>query len=355
MTASIENVDLERIAGAFDAYWERRVPERPLVGITAPRDRREPRDFPVPEDPAGRMTDIAFQRNEALWRARNTLYLGEVFPMAMPNIGPDAFTAYLGGELEFLNDYTSWVRPFMDDLDEWQPEFDRGNRWWRHMCELIDALCEAAPGHFLVGIPDMHGGGDSLAAARHPDRLALDLYDKPERVRRLMERLTEIYIQIYEEYCGRISRVQDGCTTWLRVYARGTYCALQNDFSGLVSPEMFAEFFLPEVRGLAGYLDNSIYHLDGPSSVGNLPHLLEVDELDGIQWVPGAGERMSDWVPLCRQVLEAGKCLHIGCQPEELLLLLDALPHGGLYIGTGTASEAEARRLWEEVLAEFGD
>ncbi len=355
MRQPIETVDLERIAECFDAYWQRRVPGRPLVGITAPRARQEPRGFPVPDNPAGSMTDIAFQRNEALWRARNTLYLGEVFPMVLPNIGPDSFTAYLGGELDFVNDYTSWVRPFVDDLADWTPEFDRANRWWRHMCELIETLCEVAPGNFLVGIPDMHGGGDCLAAARHPDRLAVDLYDRSKRVRELMDRLTEIYIEMYDEYYRRISRVQDGCTTWLLAYSRGTYCALQNDFSGLVSPEMFEEFFLPEVRELAGYLDNSIYHLDGPSAVGNLPHLLEVDELDGVQWVPGAAERMSNWVPLCRRVLEGGKCLHVGCEPDELLPLLEALPHAGLFISTWGSSEAHARRLWDSVVAEFGD
>ncbi len=355
MEQPLERAEMERVKEFFDAYWQREVPGRPLVGITAPLDDAEERGFPVPETPAGKMTDVGYQRNEAVWRARNTLYLGEAFPMALPNIGPDSFTAYLGGELEFVNEYTSWIRPFVDDLEDYAPAFDRDNRWWRHMCELIDALCEAAPGNFLVGIPDLHGGGDALAAMRHPDRLALDLYDKPAEVKRIMSALTEIYKEIFDAYEERISRVQEGCTTWLRAYSRGTYTALQNDFSGLVSPEMFVEFFLPDVQQMARYLDNSLYHLDGPAALGNLPHLLELEKLDGIQWVPGAGAgTMGEWVEVCRRVLEAGKCLFVGCPSAELLPLLEQLPHEGLCLQTGCGSEGDARRLLARVEEEFG-
>jgi hypothetical protein len=247
------------------------------------------------------------------------------------------------------------VQPCVEDLAAYRPTFDRANPWWRCMCELIEAVCAVAEGRFLVGVPDLHGGGDALAALRHPDRLALDLYDSPAEVRRIMPALTAIYRDVFGEYVRRIGRVQDGCTTWLRAYSRGTYTALQNDFSGLISPGMFVDFFLPEVRELSAALDNSLYHLDGPIALGNLPHLLEIAELDGIQWVPGAGSGpMSRWIDVCRQILEAGKCLHIACGAGEVDALLHALPHEGLFIGTGCAGEAEGRALLTHVEDEFG-
>jgi len=351
----LERVDLEAIKERYDAFWRRELPGRPLLAITCPRDDAEPPAFRVPDTVEGRWTDIDYQVSRALWRARNTAYFGEAFPMFMPNIGPDSFTAFLGGELTFLDDQTSWVRPFVDDLAGYTPVLDRSNRWWRHMCALMDAACEAAPGHFLVGIPDMHGGGDSLAAARHPDRLALDLYDKPDEVKRIMPRLTRIYLDVFEEYYRATSRVQEGSTTWLFAYSRGRYMALQNDFSGLISPRMFAEFFLPEVAELAAHADNSIYHLDGPSALGNLPLLLGVEELDGIQWVPGAGAGpMSRWVEVCRQVLEGGKCLHIWCGPDEVDHMLSSLPHEGLLLQVGCGNEGQARELLRRVEARFG-
>jgi len=344
--SALERIDFEAVKERFDAYWRRQVPGRPIVAITCPREGRRPMDFPVPETLEQRWTEVEYQCNRAKWQIENTTYLGEALPTFMPNIGPDSFTAFLGGDLAFLDDATSWVRPFVDDLGDFEPAFDRSNEWWRRICALTDGICEIAEGNFLVAIPDLHGGGDALAAARHPDRLALDLYDKPNEVRRIMPALTEIYKEVFDDYYARILRVHEGSTTWIRAYSRGKYTALQNDFSGLISPQMFVEFFLPEVEELAGYLDNSIYHLDGPTALGNLPHLLAVDALDGIQWVPGAGALpMSRWVNVCGQVLEGGKCLQIGCAPQEVEHFLSVLPHEGLFIQTRCGSEAEGRDL----------
>jgi len=334
----------------FDAFWRREVLDRPVVQIAAPRKEQKQPDFAVPDTTLGRWLDIEYQVKAHELAVENTLYLGDAFPSYYPNLGPDSFTAFLGAELRFVDDLTSWVVPFVDDLSEWEPSLDPRNRWWRLMLEMMDATCQAGRGRYLVGIPDLHGGGDALAAARHPDRLALDLYDKPGEVKRLMRRMTQIYIEVYDAYLARTSRVQKGSTTWLPVYSRGRYNALQNDFSGLSSPAMFREFFLEDIVRLAEYLDNSIYHLDGPIALGNLDDLLSIEALDGIQWVPGAGAKpMSEWVKVCRRVLEAGKCLHITCAPAEVELLLSQLPHGGLCIRTGCSSEEEARTLLRKV------
>ncbi len=352
MPGALATIDLPAVRNRFDAFWRREVPGTPLVAITCPRDDRRPPDFSVPDTLGARWTEPEYRVNRAVHQTESTLYLGDALPVALPEIGPDSFTAFLGGELVFLDEATSWARPFVGELADWTPSLDPGNPWWRLMGELVDAFCEAAPGRFLVGIPDLHGGGDALAAARHPDRLALDLYDRPGEVRRIMPILTRIYKRVFADYAARIRRVQEGTITWLPAYSRGRFTALQNDFSGLVSPAMFAEFFLPEVRELAGWLDNSIYHLDGPSALGNLPPLLEVEELDGIQWVPGAGARpISQWLDVCRRVLEAGKCLHVGAPAREVEFLLAHLPHGGLFISTGCATAAEGRRLLERVRA----
>jgi hypothetical protein len=354
MPLPLDRIDLDGIKSRFDAFWNREVPGRPLVAINCPPAVYTPREFSVPDSLEARWTDIEYQCNLACWRAENSVCLGEAFPMFMPNVGPDSFTAFLGARLRFLDDATSWVEPCVQDLADYTPHFDPANKWWVHMCDLIDAVCELAPGRFLVGIPDLHGGGDALAALRHPDKLALDLFDRPDDIKRIMPVLTDIYRRVLDGYHARISRVQDCSTTWLTACSRGRYTALQNDFSGLISPAMFGEFFLEEIRVLAAELGNSLYHLDGPSALGNLPLLLKVDALDGIQWVPGAGAKpMSEWVDVCRQVLEGGKCLNIQAPAAEVPFLLSSLPHEGLFLCTWCGSEAEGRRLLETVEREF--
>jgi hypothetical protein len=349
----LDEIDFEKIKQRFDAFWQREIIDRPMISIVAPRKERKQRDFSVPDTLEGRWTDIEYILERVELSFENTLYLGDAIPSFWPNIGPDSFTAYLGGELTFKDDHTSWVRPFISDISGYRPVFDRGNKWWRFMCDLIDAACQVSEGNFLVGIPDLHGGGDSLVAALDASKLAIYLYDKSDEVKRVMRILTDIYIEIYDSYYERISRVQDGSITWIPAYSRGKYSALQNDFSGLVSPQMFKEFFLYEdVVVLSQHLDDSIYHLDGPIALGNLDYLLEVESLDGVQWVPGAGAKpMPQWVDVCSRILNAEKCLQIGCASNGVEFLLSRLKHEGLFITTYCGTEEEAYKLLDTVSA----
>ncbi len=347
MRSYLEEIDFEKIKQRFDAFWQREIVDRPMIAITVPRKERKQADFPIPDTVEGKWMDIEYILKRIELRFENTLYFGDAVPSFWPNIGPDSFTAYLGGELTFKDERTSWVRPFVSDISEYHPVFDKNNRWWRFMCDLMDAACAVSEGNFLVGIPDLHGGGDSLVAALDASKLAMYLYDKPDEVKRVMKTLTDIYIEMYDLYYETTSQVQTGSITWIPAYSRGKYVALQNDFSGLISPEMFKEFFLYEdVIVLSQHLDDCIYHLDGPIALGNLDDLLEVETLNGIQWVPGAGAKpMREWVDVCSKVLNSGKCLQIGCASSSVEFLLSKLKHEGLFITTWCGTEEEARAM----------
>jgi len=180
------------------------------------------------------------------------------------------------------------------------------------MNDLLETICEAAKGNFLVGIPDIHYGGDTLAAAAGAQKLIRHLFTKPEEVKRLIRKLTNLCRIVFDRYYQIISRAQKGSITWIPAYSRGRYTFLQDDYSGLVSPKMFKEFFMEEQETLSKYLDNSIFHLDGPKALRNLDLVLTIDSLDGIQWVPGVERpRVSQWIDVCSKVLNVGKCLQV--------------------------------------------
>ena len=66
--------------------------------------------------------------------------------------------------------------------------------------------------------------------------------------------------------------------------------------------------------------DQSIYHLDGPGQIPHLDILLEIPELDGIQWVPGAGNPgtgSAEWFPMYRRIQEKGKLLILQGMAKE--------------------------------------
>jgi len=348
----LDEIDCPTVQERLDVFWHGAVIDRPLIAITCPAPPPHPHPPTAPDELLAAWTDPEYMLRSAEHEMESTVYLGEALPILVPNLGPDCFAAFLGAELTFLDSHTTWAKPFVEDLASWKPRLDPHNPWWQAMQRLLEAACEAAEGRFLVGMPDLHTGGDALAACRHPDRLALDLYDHPTELKRLMRELLPVAISVCDDYFSKAQRVQEGSTTWLRAYSRGRYTVLQNDFSGLCGPRMFEEFFLEDIRQMARYLDNSIYHLDGPSALANLPLLLELEELDAIQWVPGAGSKpMAQWTDVLKRIQQAGKGLTIDCAPNEVLPILRELRPEGVLIFTQCASEEEGRALLRQVSA----
>jgi 5-methyltetrahydrofolate--homocysteine methyltransferase len=120
---------------------------------------------------------------------------------------------------------------------------------------------------------------------------------------------------------------------------------LQCDFCYMISPEMFDEFVKPELAATCKRIGNAFYHLDG---IGQLPHLdsmLEIDELRGIQWVPGTGQkRQTEWPEVYRKIRDAGKRIQIYEWGGDVLdTIADQLgsPKGIVNIAHSTVDERE--------------
>ena len=47
---------------------------------------------------------------------------------------------------------------------------------------------------------------------------------------------------------------------------------------------------MPSLQQQCQKLDYTLYHLDGPDAIKHLDALMEIEELDALQWTPGAGK-----------------------------------------------------------------
>ena len=96
-----------------------------------------------------------------------------------------------------------------------------------------------------------------------------------------------------------------------------------------------------------------MYHLDGTNAVHQLDALLEIEALDAIEWTPQAGlpgGGSPRWHDLYRRIKAAGKSvLAVSVKPEEVEPLIAAVGAEGLFITTGTATEADARALLRRI------
>jgi arginase family enzyme len=79
-----------------------------------------------------------------------------------------------------------------------------------------------------------------------------------------------------------------------------------------------------------------MYHLDGVEAMRHLPALLEVEELDAIQWTPGVGQPQGGdpaWYDLYKRIRASGKSLMASwVEVSELKPLLDTVGPDGIHV-----------------------
>lgn len=202
----------------------------------------------------------------------------------------------------------------------------------------------------MVGIPDIQGGGQILALLRGTAELSIDLLEAPAEVHSAMREIDDTWLVYWQRCRDLILRHQDGHMDWVGVWSEQPMVTVECDYACMISSDMFNEFFLPSVKRQTEWVDRTIFHLDGPGAVRHLEALLELETLDGVQWVPGAGAKpVSEWMPLLHQIQKAGKRLVARVQPAEVEPLLAALEPRGLLLQTGTATDSDAMELVERI------
>jgi hypothetical protein len=154
----------------------------------------------------------------------------------------------------------------------------------------------------LVGIEDLRGG----------QKLLFDLIDTPDLVREAMNQIRKLYRKIYDEFYVYGNKENLGTTCGLPLYSSGKYNRIQSDFICLLGPDMFREFVLPAIVEEAQFLDHNCFHLDGADALKHIDDILAIEEIDSIQWVPGAGKKTQfQWPEVLHKIQNAGKSIHI--------------------------------------------
>jgi hypothetical protein len=320
----------------IEAFWNCEVLDRPVVNMSILRPMAELVPLPSSHhpNPAARWTDPQYHAELALAQLSNQEFLGETLPIAYPNLGPEIFSAFYGCPLHFGDYGTSWTEPILDDWSQAQGlALDWNSPWLAKLTEMTDALLEIGKGKFITGMTDWHPGADAIAAFRDPARLAMDLITNKADVLSLLDRITADYFQVYDLFFGKLRAAGMPITSWTPLVSEGRYYIPSNDFSIMISKAMFNEVFLPGIIAECKFLDRSIYHLDGPGALRHLDALLEIPELNAVQWVFGAGnEGFTRWVDVYRRIQAAGKGIQVICEAHELDAIMETLSPKGMFL-----------------------
>lgn len=312
--------DWDRISSGWSAWWHHEI-DRPMVVVDSLKwqgkwfvQHHEGWDadkniFPI---------DPVLDYYQGL--IEEQIYYGDSWPHWWPNFGPGIMAGFVGADVE-NDENTIWFDPPCSmDLEEIVLNYDQGNFWWNWVRELTRTAVDHWGSQVTVAHTDIGGNLDILASLRGTQNLLMDLYDSPEEVERLAERITQLWLRYYDELYTIIHSADNGTTSWTPLWCPERYYMLQCDFAYMISPAMFERFVMPDLLSCCDHLDFSFYHLDGKGQIRHLEMLLSIEGLHGIQWVPGDGQPPAwVWLQLLKRIRDGNKLCQIYTSPAGAL------------------------------------
>lgn len=311
-------------------------------GVTPHADIPMP---PAPESLKQKWFDVQWRADYLDWYVAHSSLMADMLPVANTQLGPGSLAAILGGVLEGGED-TIWIHPNPDYTDDIVFRPDHPN-YLLHK-QLLQACKQKAQGHYYVGMPDLMEGMDVLAAMKSTDKVLLDTVMQPDVLEHQMQQINDIYFKVFDELYDIIREGDEMAFCYFSSWAPGKMTKLQSDISTMISVEDYRRFVQPFIRQQCQKIDYTLYHLDGVGALHHLPALLEIEELNAVQWTPGVGEPQGGspkWYDLYRRILDAGKSI-MACWVtlDELRPLLDNIGGDGVHLEMDFHNEAEVEQ-----------
>jgi len=279
-------IDWEETKEKFKLWWDGKA-EKPLIQIFVQRERCDVAWDGWDLVRYWRRLDVALKNFEAF--ASCTSFLGEAYPNLWINLGPGVLAAYLGNSPKFVANTVWFEEPkSWEELENLEVKED--NTWWRYTKDIALELREKSRSKFIVGMTDIGGVLDVASSLRGVSNLMKDLYFNPQKVKILLDKIIDLWHSCYDELYNLLEGEEQGTSAWMNLWSPLKWYPIQCDYAYMLSPKLFKEFVLPYLIEQCERLDHPLYHLDGIGQIVHLDDLLKIENLRGIQWVPGEGK-----------------------------------------------------------------
>ena len=337
--------DFPAIARRYNAWWACACTDRPIFIGSANAN---------PARPITKRLELLHRPEEwfaaKLQDLRQTHRVGDALPHIRADFGPVLIGGFLGGTIEFGSD-TTWTHPFINDdwsnAPDWQLRDD--HPLLQRFRQLTELGAQDCAGRYLVCTPDLGGSADVLLNLRGSSALCLDVIEQPDRVRGAIEAIYPAWERAFAELYQIATAHNAGLIHWLGLWASRPYMIPACDFNFLIGPAEFEKICLPDIAKQAATAGRAVFHLDGPGAARHIDALLQVPELQAIQFVPGEGTPSAlPWVPMFRKIQAAGRALYVVCPTDEVLALCAALRPEGLAINCWPATPQAADDLFAQ-------
>jgi len=344
----------EKVQERYRAFWNLEIIDRCCISITAPLSS-EKRTAPVREHIRDMWTDFRFFDEYNSFVLGNRYFAGESLPLWRPGRYPftNTLAAMIGADVELL-DRTAWVYPMLSDGEITTHDYRKLSLnpfsfWKAHEEKCLRTAVEKSKGLCHPILYLMASSGDTLAALRGTEELLIDLLEYPDYVRDFDMHLVKLSFALFDEYYQIVDGEQNGVCDWLGMWGDKKSYTIQNDFSYMISREMYNEVFLPSIEMKTKFFDNALYHVDGVGAFKHVDALCSLPELNALQIFPGAGFSVLPYMDILKKVQAAGKGVWIHVERNEIETVMSELSSKGLYLSSTAASKQEADEIIEKV------
>lgn len=300
-----------------------------------------------------RWFDAEFQVDEFIKSINGMRFNAETFPIFVPNLGPNVYAAFHGGEMIF-EETTSWYHEFLNDyqVDMAKIQFSKDNEYYQKILELTRIGLEKRDNNYLVGYTDLHPGVDCALAFRGSSNMCMDMILEPENVQRLIEKSFEHFEEIFNDYDSILKKAGMPSSTWMNIpVPNGRFHIPSCDFAFMISQEDYDHYCLPILREEVKSMTHNVFHVDGLGVANHIDSILSVPEVQCIQWVQG----MADEYPILqhldfiRHVQAKNKGIIVDLAKEDLDEYMERMSAKNHFLWIATESEEEEMAIMKKV------
>ena len=328
--------DFEKAMQRIYAWYNQEMIDRPPIRFSAHNAEyvispHLKKSWPTLKD---RWFDAEYQVDSFIDSIQGRNFYAETFPVFWPNLGPEVYTAFHGSELEYM-EVTSYSVPFIKTPEDISRiRFDRKNQYFLKIEEMTRLALEKCEGSFMVGYTDLHPGMDCVAAWIDPQELCIEMLLNPDRVKQLISLSTRHFQEVFDHFDDLLKAHNQLSVTWMGVPSFGKMHIPSSDFSAMISTELYLEFIHPITVEEVKTMTHNVYHVDGKGVARHIDQILDIKEINAIQWVQGMGDDtpIMQWIPLIKKIQAAGKSLLLDLQINELEDFISAVNPEGIML-----------------------
>ena len=303
-----------------ERFWHRKEAGRPLLGVLV--NRITPlKHFPVsPRDGRLQPADLAVdaflaecERRHGAARAAG----GDTPYVAYPWAGLPWLAGILGLPIRFEGSH-AWAGSHEGD---WQTcaagDVQWDNGWLGKMTELTRAAVEAGRGRYPVGPCHLHGPVDVAAAMMGAENLALAVYDAPDKLRRLLDVITEAWLKVVDAHFEILPECEGGYWNGNQpLWTPGRNMFVPADAVSMLSPDTVEEFVTPLLRRITEHLDYCIAHTHS-TYLHAIDSVLAVDGFQCVQvGLDTDGPPVADVLPVMHRIQQSKALIVAICQAD---------------------------------------